>query len=82
MVAVKKWRKGMEANVTMRWYRRKQYPRKEMYDGSWESALWFRARMDSLEINGRTHHWVGRENTYRVCKLGVKQSVDGWSMWY
>ena len=47
-----------------------------MYDGRWESVLWFRARTDSLEINGRAHHWEEREDTCRVCELGVRESVE------
>ena len=56
MVAVKKWREGMEAKVTMRWYTSKLFPMKKTYDGSWGRVLWFRVRTDWLEINGRTHH--------------------------
>ena len=35
MVAVEKWREGMEGKVTMRLYKNKQLPMRERYDGSW-----------------------------------------------
>ena len=35
MVAVEKWREGMDARVTMRKCKSKQFPMKERYDGSW-----------------------------------------------
>ena len=76
MVAVEKWKEDIEAKVTMRWYKKNHCLRKEMHDGSWGSVLWFRARTDSLEVNGRTHHWEGREDTCRVCELGVRESME------
>ena len=33
-------------------------------------------RADSLEINGRTNHWTGREDTCRVCDLVVRELVE------
>ena len=44
--------------------------------GVGESVLWFRARTDSLEINGRTHHWTGGEDLCRVCDLGVRELLE------
>ena len=47
-----------------------------MYDGSWGSVLWFRARADSLVIHGRTHNWAEREDTCRMCKLRERESEE------
>ena len=44
----------------------KQFPRKEMNDGSWGSVLWFRAKTDTLEASGRTHHWAGEKTLVGV----------------
>ena len=32
-------------------------------------------RTERVQINERTHHWTGREDTCMVCELGVRESV-------
>ena len=49
---------------------------KERYVGSWGSVLWFRVRTDSLEINGRIHHWAGVEDVCGGCDLGVREMLE------
>ena len=53
----------MERKNSLRWYKIKEKPKREnMYDGSWESRLLFKARTDSLEINEKRRRWGGGEN--------------------
>ena len=55
--AVLMWEEAMEDKPTLRWYKNKTKPGREVvYDGSWGGELFFRARTDSLEINGRNYH--------------------------
>ena len=51
----------MEKKNSLRWYKVKEKPRKEnIYDGSWESTLLFKARTDSLEVNEKKKDGEGK----------------------
>ena len=55
-----KWKQGMENKSTLRYFKEKVKPERELfYYGSWEAKLLFKARSDSLELNGRTGEWRG-----------------------
>ena len=54
----------------------KQYPRKELYDGSWRSVANFRARTNSLDSRGSTDQWCGGEDTYKALEMVVRKSVE------
>ena len=52
------WKDAMEGKETLKWYKNKKEPRWEnYYDGSWEAKLFFKAKSESLEVNGRTYIW-------------------------
>ena len=66
-VGVRKWREGMHVKPTLAWYERKECPRHEWcFDGSFGSQLLFKARTQSLEVNGRTYRWS--ESGVKMCE--------------
>ena len=70
---VEKWKDNMRRKNSLRWYKIKEKPKREnMYDGSWESRLLFKARTDSLEINEKRRRWGG------VKMISVKSVKMGW----
>ena len=51
----------MERKTSLRYYKYKTKPGWEgFYDRGWESKLYFKARSESLELNGRVGSWMGR----------------------
>ena len=71
----RKWKSGMESKSTLVWYREKEVPKCERYyDGSWGSELLFKARTQSLEVNGRTYRWNTDRN--RMCKMCNIEEVE------
>ena len=64
----------MIGEPTMEYYQSKIVSKKEQfYDGSLRSALLFKARTLSIEVNRRTHRW--NDNGSKKCNLDVKESV-------
>ena len=60
------WKKGMEGKSTLRWYRnKKMIGREEWYQGDWAGKLLFKARSDTLELNGRNRDV--REQRCQLC---------------
>ena len=71
------WKRGMIGKPTMEYYQSKIVPKKEQfYDGSLGSALLFKARTLSLEVNRRTYRWndTGSKKCDK-CNLDVNESV-------
>ena len=44
------------------------------YEGSWGSELLFKARSQSVEVNGRTHRWSA--DRCRLCKVCGSRGVE------
>ena len=58
----------MEKKNSLRWYKVKEKPNKEnIYDGSLESTLLFKARTDSLEVNEKKKRWGGETDRCEKC---------------
>jgi len=71
------WRKGINEKSTLRFYKEKKEPMKEVfYDGSFEGKLLFRARSGSLEVNGRTYRWNGGREDCQNCCYGGKETIE------
>ena len=67
----------MERKNSLRWYKIKEKPKREnMYDGSWESRLLFKARTDSLEINEKRRRWGGENDKCEKCEDGMDRQVE------
>ena len=74
-LGLKKWKSSMENKSTLEWYREKGVPKYEsFYDGSWGSELLFKARSQSLEVNGRTYRW--NTDGSRLCKVCRNLEVE------
>lgn len=57
----------MENKNTLRYFKEKVKPEREsFYDGSWEGKLLFKARLDSLELNGRIREWRGIPTNWKM----------------
>ena len=55
----------------------KEKPKKEnIYDGSWESSLLFKARTDSLEVNEKKKRWGGEIDTCGKCGRNDDRPVE------
>ena len=58
----------MENKGTLRYFKEKlKLERETFYDGSWEGKLLFKARSDSLELNGRIGDWRGIPTNCTKC---------------
>ena len=67
----------MEGKSTLKGYKYKLLPgRKLIFDGSltsWGVVLFFKARMDSLEINGHIYHWSRGMRSTGIVSGGVRE---------
>ena len=74
-LAWRKWKNSMNTKSTLEWYREKDKPKCEIfYDGSWGSELLFKARSQSLEVNGRTYRWSADGG--RLCNVCESREVE------
>ena len=68
------WRLEMESKSTLETYRRYKLQMEEVdYDGGMESVIWFRARTNCLELNGRKRELEQKECL--VCGAQVEDLV-------
>ena len=70
-----KWKENISKKRSLRWYKEKEIPKTEnIFNGSWESTLLFKARTDSLEVNKKKKKWGGDNDKCEHCEsLGRKQ---------
>ena len=74
---LRKWREGVEGKSTLKYYKEKKKPQKEVcYDGGWGSSLLFKARSGSLETNERTRRWNGVGPYCTLCNAGGGDPVE------
>ena len=67
----------MEKKSSLRWHKAKEKPRKEsIYDGRWESALLFKARTDSLEVNEKEKRWGGENDMCEKCENETDRQTE------
>lgn len=73
-----KWREKMDNKVTLKYFKEKIAPRKEIYyDGSYASELLFKARSLSLEVNNRTYRFSETKNKECLaCLSGIDETVE------
>ena len=73
-----RWREGMASKSTLEWYMTKPRPRHELFFcGDFASQLLFRARTQSLEVNGRTYRWSeSGSKECKCCDLSVDENVE------
>ena len=66
---LEKWKQNMQQKRSLRWYKEKEKPKMvNIYNGSWESALLFKMKSDSLEINSRRGRWgIVRNDKCEAC---------------
>ena len=74
---VDKWKENMRKKNSLRWYKIKEKPKREnIYDGSWESKLLFKARTDSLEVNEKRRKWGGENDKCEKCEDGRDRQIE------
>ena len=74
---LKKWRENMENKRSLRWYKEKEKPKYEnIYNGSWESTLLFKARTDSLEVNEKKKKWGGDTDKCLKCESRGETQIE------
>ena len=51
--------------------------REVFYDGNWQSSLYSKARIKSMEVNSRTYRWANEgSKVCQMCVGGVDEIVD------
>ena len=73
-----KWRAGMSGKPTLSRYSLKPKPKVEQfYSGNQGSALLFKCRTNSLELNNRTHRFNElRSRRCNNCRMGMDESIE------
>ena len=68
------WKKGIEKKKSLKWYSKKDIPRKEnFYTGGWESTLLYKARSNTLETNSKIYKW---KNINKTCEKCMKRGTE------
>ena len=77
-VGLEEWTKSMKEKPSLNMYGNKIKPQKEeFYDGSFNSALLFKARTNSLETGKRTYRWTGEgDRLCKYCNLREEEDVS------
>ena len=67
----------MDKKPSLKWYKTKNKPKKEdIYTGTWESALLFKARTNTLEVNERRKKWGGENDKCEKCAKRGENIVE------
>ena len=72
-VGLRKWRDGCNLKSTLRYYRKRVPGREPFFSGNWGSRLLFRARSDTLELNGRKRGQGGTRWCERCGREGDRE---------